>query len=204
MDEKDLEFTSIRVGLLGDGIVGKTSICNTFTGIEFDPDTMATVGTARFEKKIILSNNKEVKLILWDTAGQERFRSAGFRSIRSVQGIALVFDFTNKQSFKNIEVWLDEIRDNLDNPCIVLLGNKIDIDKEKWQVTQEEVNKFAQEKKFNFYPTSAKTGEGINEAFSYIANLIYKKVEGKKTNNIVITNNNNNNNNKKVPKRKCC
>ena len=198
MTEADLEFTSIRVGLLGDGAVGKSSICNTFTGIQFDPDSMSTVGTARFEKKIKLSNDKEVKLILWDTAGQERFRSAGFRSIRSVQGIALVFDFTNKQSFKNIEVWLDEIRDNLDNPCIVLLGNKIDIEKKKWQVTQEEVNKFAQEKKFNFYPTSAKTGEGINEAFTYIANLIYTKFEGKKTNNIVITNN------KKEQKKKCC
>ena len=74
MTEADLEFTSIRVGLLGDGAVGKSSICNTFTGIQFDPDSMATVGTARFEKKIKLSNDKEVKLILWDTAGQERFR----------------------------------------------------------------------------------------------------------------------------------
>ena len=198
MAEADLEFTSIRVGLLGDGAVGKSSICNTFTGIQFDPDSMATVGTARFEKKIKLSNDKEVKLILWDTAGQERFRSAGFRSIRSVQGIALVFDFTNKQSFKNIEVWLDEIRDNLDNPCLVLLGNKIDFEKEKWQVTQEEIDKFVQEKKFKYYPTSAKTGEGINEAFTYIANLIYTKFEGKKTNNIVITNN------KKEQKKKCC
>ena len=159
---------------------------------------MATVGTARFEKKIKLSNDKEVKLILWDTAGQERFRSAGFRSIRSVQGIALVFDFTNKQSFKNIETWLEEIRDNLDNPCLVLLGNKIDFEKEKWQVTQEEIDKFVQEKKFKYYPTSAKTGEGINEAFTYIANLIYTKFEGKKTNNIVITNN------KKEQKKKCC
>jgi len=198
MTEADLEFTSIRVGLLGDGAVGKSSICNTFTGIQFDPDSMATVGTARFEKKIKLSNDKEVKLILWDTAGQERFRSAGFRSIRSVQGIALVFDFTNKQSFKNIETWLDEIRDNLDNPCLVLLGNKIDFEKEKWQVTQEEIDKFVQEKKFKYYPTSAKTGEGINEAFTYIANLIYTKFEGKKTNNIVITNN------KKEQKKKCC
>ena len=198
MTEADLEFTSIRVGLLGDGAVGKSSICNTFTGIQFDPDSMATVGTARFEKKIKLSNDKEVKLILWDTAGQERFRSAGFRSIRSVQGIALVFDFTNKQSFKNIETWLEEIRDNLDNPCLVLLGNKIDFEKEKWQVTQEEIDKFVQEKKFKYYPTSAKTGEGINEAFTYIANLIYTKFEGKKTNNIVITNN------KKEQKKKCC
>ena len=198
MTEADLEFTSIRVGLLGDGAVGKSSICNTFTGIQFDPDSMSTVGTARFEKKIKLSNDKEVKLILWDTAGQERFRSAGFRSIRSVQGIALVFDFTNKQSFKNIETWLDEIRDNLDNPCLVLLGNKIDFEKEKWQVTQEEIDKFVKEKKFKYYPTSAKTGEGINEAFTYIANLIYTKFEGKKTNNIVITNN------KKEQKKKCC
>ena len=196
--EEDIEVTSIKIGLLGDGSVGKTSICNTFTGIEFDNDTMTTVGTAKFEKKITLSNKKVIKLVLWDTAGQERFRSAGFRTIRSVQGIALVFDVINRKSFDNIEKWLNEIKDNFDRPCLVLLGNKIDIDEDKWKVSQEEIDKFVQEKKITYYPTSAKTNQGINEAFTDMANLIYKKFEGKKKDNIVITKI------EKKQKKKCC
>ena len=196
--EEDIEVTSIKIGLLGDGSVGKTSICNTFTGIEFDNDTMTTVGTAKFEKKITLSNKKVIKLVLWDTAGQERFRSAGFRTIRSVQGIALVFDVINRKSFDNIEKWLNEIKDNFDRPCLVLLGNKIDIDEDKWKVSQEEIDKFVQEKKITYYPTSAKTNQGINEAFTYMANLIYKKFEGTKKDNIVITKI------EKKQKKKCC
>ncbi len=196
--EEDIEVTSIKIGLLGDGSVGKTSICNTFTGIEFDNDTMTTVGTAKFEKKITLSNKKVIKLVLWDTAGQERFRSAGFRTIRSVQGIALVFDVINRASFDNIEKWLNEIKDNFNKPCLVLLGNKIDIDEDKWKVSQEEIDKFVQEKKITYYPTSAKTNQGINEAFTDMANLIYKKFEGKKKDNIVITKI------EKKQKKKCC
>ena len=196
--EEDIEVTSIKIGLLGDGSVGKTSICNTFTGIEFDNDTMTTVGTAKFEKKITLSNKKIIKLVLWDTAGQERFRSAGFRTIRSVQGIALVFDVINRASFDNIEKWLNEIKDNFNKPCLVLLGNKIDIDEDKWKVSQEEIDKFVQEKKITYYPTSAKTNQGINEAFTDMANLIYKKIEGKKKDNIVITKI------EKKQKKKCC
>ncbi len=196
--EEDIEVTSIKIGLLGDGSVGKTSICNTFTDIEFSDDTMTTVGTAKFEKKITLSNKKVIKLVLWDTAGQERFRSAGFRTIRSVQGIALVFDVINRASFDNIEKWLNEIKDNFNNPCLVLLGNKIDIDEDKWKVSQEEIDKFVQEKKITYYPTSAKTNQGINEAFTDMANLIYKKFEGKKKDNIVITKI------EKKQKKKCC
>ena len=196
--EEDIEVTSIKIGLLGDGSVGKTSICNTFTDIEFSDDTMTTVGTAKFEKKITLSNKKVIKLVLWDTAGQERFRSAGFRTIRSVQGIALVFDVINRKSFDNIEKWLNEIKDNFDRPCLVLLGNKIDIDEDKWKVSQEEIDKFVQEKKITYYPTSAKTNQGINEAFTDMANLIYKKFEGKKKDNIVITKI------EKKQKKKCC
>ncbi len=198
MAEEDIERTSIKIGLLGDGSVGKTSICHTFTGIEFGDDTMTTVGTAKFEKKITLSNQKEIKLVLWDTAGQERFRSAGFKAIRSVQGIALVFDVINKKSFDNIETWLSEIKDNFDKPCLVLLGNKIDMEENKWNVTQEEIDKFVKEKKITYYPTSAKTNQGINEAFTYMANLIYKKFEGKKKDSIVITDI------KKKPTKKCC
>ena len=146
--EKKIEIKAIRIGLLGDSKVGKSAICHSFMNLEFDfGSNLTTIGSDRFETKIQLKNKKEIKLILWDTAGQERFRSAAFKTIKSVHGIALVFDVTSKESFSNISLWLDDIKDNFDNPCIVLFGNKIDIEKEKWEVTPEEIKKLVEEKK---------------------------------------------------------
>ena len=163
--EKKIEIKAIRIGLLGDSKVGKSAICHSFMNLEFDfGSNLTTIGSDRFETKIQLKNKKEIKLILWDTAGQERFRSAAFKTIKSVHGIALVFDVTSKESFSNISLWLDDIKDNFDNPCIVLFGNKIDIEKEKWEVTPEEIKKLVEEKKLTYFETSAKEKLGINES----------------------------------------
>ena len=175
--EKKIEIKAIRIGLLGDSKVGKSAICHSFMNLEFDfGSNLTTIGSDRFETKIQLKNKKEIKLILWDTAGQERFRSAAFKTIKSVHGIALVFDVTSKESFSNISLWLDDIKDNFDNPCIVLFGNKIDIEKEKWEVTPEEIKKLVEEKKLTYFETSAKEKLGINEGFNHVANEAYVKL----------------------------
>ena len=178
--EKKIEIKAIRIGLLGDSKVGKSAICHSFMNLEFDfGSNVTTIGSDRFETKIQLKNKKEIKLILWDTAGQERFRSAAFKTIKSVHGIALVFDVTSKESFSNISLWLDDIKDNFDNPCIVLFGNKIDIEKDKWEVTPEEIKKLVEEKKLTYFETSAKEKLGINEGFNHVANEAYVKLGGK-------------------------
>ena len=84
--------------------------------------------------------------------------------------------------------------DNLDNPCIVLFGNKADLPKEKWQVTSEEAQKYAEVNGLVYFETSAKTNVGIKEGFAYIANQAYKRAEQKLKKDI----NNNNDNNKNI------
>ena len=106
MTNSFIELSAIKLGLLGDSSVGKTSICLTYTGIEFKQDILSTIGADKFEKKITLKNGKTIKLILWDTAGQERFRSAAFKAIRAVNAIVLVFDVTCINTFQNIDKWL--------------------------------------------------------------------------------------------------
>ena len=69
--------------------------------------------------------------------GVKRFYASVYKAINSVQGIALAFDVTSKKYFDDINIWLDQIKKNLSNPTLILLGNKIDISKDKWQVTQE-------------------------------------------------------------------
>ena len=124
-----------------------------------------------------MKNGEEIKLVLWDTSGQERFRSVAFTTIRSAQGVVLVFDLTCRISFGNINVWLKQIKENLNNPCIVLFGNKNDRPKEKWQVTIEEAEEFAKKINLKFFETSANTKFGINEGLSYIINETYDKME---------------------------
>ena len=180
MEKSNIELNAIKISILGDSCVGKTAICNTFSGIEFQLDGQATIGSDKFEKKIKLENSKEIKLIFWDTPGAERFRSCAFKCIKSVQGIILVFDLTRKESFNNINLWLEDIKENLSNPILILLGNKIDIEKEKWQVTQEEINNLIKKTNIKYYAASAYTNEGINESFNYLANTIYNKIIIKK------------------------
>ena len=197
MAENNIELKSIKVGLLGDGHVGKSAICNAFIGLEFVNEAVATIGFEKFEKKILMDDGKEIKLVLLDTAGQERFRSAAFKTIRSVHGIALVFDICDRKTFDNVNLWLNEIKDNLDNPCLILLGNKIDLPEDQWKVKQEEIDELCKQKKLEYFPTSAKNNEGINEAFTYISKTIYKKVEIKKQDAINIGD-------KKPEKKKKC
>ena len=176
MSENNIEATVIKIGLLGDGKVGKSAICNRFLGLEFNIDTMTTIGSEKFEKKINLKNGKEIRLILWDTAGQERFRSAALRTIKFVQGIVLVFDVSDKKSFENINMWLEEINDNFENPCLVLFGNKIDKPKKEWEITPEEIKEFAKQKKMAFFETSAKENIGLDKGLTHIANEAYEKL----------------------------
>ena len=177
MANANIETKAVKVALLGDTEVGKTAICHSFLGVEFILGGTTTVGVDILDKKIKLKNSKEIKLIVWDTAGQERFRSAAFKTIKSVQGIALVFDVTSRKTFDNVNLWLEEIKEHFDNPCLVLLGNKVDIEKEKWEVTKEEIEQFAKKKNMAYFETSAKTSKGINESFVHLANIAYDKIE---------------------------
>jgi small GTP-binding protein len=177
MENANIATKAVKVALLGDTEVGKTAICHSFLGVEFILGGTTTVGVDRLDKKIKLKNSKEIKLIVWDTAGQERFRSAAFKTIKSVQGIALVFDVTSRKTFDNVNLWLEEIKEHFDNPCLVLLGNKVDIEKEKWEVTKEEIEQFAKKKNMAYFETSAKTSKGINESFVHLANIAYDKIE---------------------------
>ena len=189
MTDKKIALKAIKVGLLGDTCVGKTAICNSLVNIEFKGDNISTIGSDKVETKIKLKNGKDIKLILWDTAGQERFRSAALNTLKVVQGIAVVFDVTNKDTFKSISMWLEKIKENFNNPCLILLGNKVDLPINNWQVTVEEVKSFAQENHLTYFETSAKTKKGIKEGFAHIVNEIYDKLAGTINNNNIIINN---------------
>ena len=182
MSEGKIKRNAIKVAMLGDSMVGKTAICNTFMNIEFNDSNLSTIGVEKLESQITLKNGEEIKLILWDTAGQERFRSIALKSIKTAQGVVIVFDLTKKITFDNVVNWLKQIDENLNNVSLVLFGNKCDIEKEKWEVTKEEVLQFAKIKNLPYFETSAKTNTNIKEGFENVVNAAYEKLEGNKTN----------------------
>ena len=166
----------VKIGLLGDEKVGKTSICHSFVNLNLPEDYITTIGYEKFEKKELLNNGKEVRLIIWDSGGQERFRSSIISTLRHVEEIIIVFDVTNRKSFDDIENWLEIIKEEFNNPIIILFGNKVDVKKEEWKVTEEEINLFCTKKKLKYFGTSAKNNNGIKEGFSYLANIIFERV----------------------------
>ena len=125
--------------------------------------------------KFIVNNGEEIKLIIYDTSGQERYRTISLSTTKICLGLILVFDVSNKSTFKNLELWLKDIKENTKDDLIILLGNKVDLPKELWEVTTDEAKAFAEKHQLIYFETSAKTKQGINEAFSYVANEAYRK-----------------------------
>jgi small GTP-binding protein len=160
-----------KVVLVGDAEVGKTSLTTRFAYGTFTDGYISTLGVDFIVKSLPI-NNYIVKLQAWDTAGQERY--AGVRPIyyRGAKGALLVFDITMRQSFVNVEKWLDQIRkfSGADVP-IILVGNKIDLVDSR-VVTTDELQMFAAQKGMPFFETSAKTDYAVNDVFQKLAELI--------------------------------
>ncbi|KAM3142363.1 hypothetical protein pb186bvf_005520 [Paramecium bursaria] len=156
--------------------VGKSCLLLQFTDSKFRNEHDATIGV-EFGSKNLKINEKQIKLQIWDTAGQESFKSITRSYYRGSIGGILVFDVTNRQSFENLQKWHQEI---LGYACdkieLVIVGNKIDID-DRREVTYEEASRYAKRNNFEYFETSAKTGENVDQVFESMARKILSKVE---------------------------
>ncbi|KAI6183376.1 hypothetical protein M3Y97_00482700 [Aphelenchoides bicaudatus] len=163
----------LKVIILGDTGVGKTSLMNQYVNNRFSTQYKATIG-ADFLTKDITIDNKMVTIQIWDTAGQERFQSLGVAFYRGADCCVLTYDITNSNSFKSLETWRDEFlvqaspRDPENFP-FVLLGNKID-NEAKRAVSTRRAEAWCQMKNnVPYFEVSAKDGVNIDEAFQAIA-----------------------------------
>ena len=113
----------LKIILIGDSAVGKTSLLLKFTDETFSEQAIATIGVEYKEKEITL-NNRKIILQIWDTSGQERFHSLTQNFYRGSDGILFVFDVTNKESFDNLKFWLNDAKVDAKK---IIIGNKIDL-----------------------------------------------------------------------------
>lgn len=169
----------LKVIVLGDSGVGKTSILNRFVKQEFSQSYRATVG-ADFLFKEFSVDNKEISLQLWDTAGQERFQSLGNAFYRGTDCCLLVFDLTNTESFENIVAWKKEFLERSGNENsnfpIILVGNKCDLISDR-KISNAKAREWADEDKLIYEEVSAKENIRIEEAFVQATKLCMSREE---------------------------
>ncbi|OBZ91831.1 putative Ras-related protein Rab7 [Choanephora cucurbitarum] len=164
----------LKVIILGDSGVGKTSLMNQYVNKKFSGQYKATIG-ADFLTKEVMVDDKLVTMQIWDTAGQERFQSLGVAFYRGADCCVLVYDVNNNKSYESLGQWHDEFlvqaspRDP-DNFPFVVLGNKIDVDESKRMVSQKRAMTFCQAKgNIPYFETSAKDAINVEQAFQTIA-----------------------------------
>ena len=114
----------LKIILIGDSSVGKTSLLLTYSGGNFEDNYISTIGVD-YKEKLIVVNNYKVKLKIMDTCGQERFKSLNKNFYSSSDGIIFVFDVTKESSFKSIDNWLNESENYRGKSKKILVGNKI-------------------------------------------------------------------------------
>lgn len=173
-ESKNYDFLR-KILLLGEGGVGKTSIINRYIHMTFSDQYFMTIG-AQFAVSIIHVKkfDKRVKLSIWDLAGEQRFNFVQASYFKGLKGTFVVFDVTNRRSFKMIPNWLNAINTNTGgDPVIFLIGNKIDLNDRV--VSREEAEEFAKQHNLEYYETSAKEGIGINEIFETMALRLVEK-----------------------------
>jgi small GTP-binding protein len=196
-DSKNEEI--IKIMILGNYSVGKTSFLIRFTKNKFDETYLATIGID-YIYRIINIENKLYKLMFYDTAGEEKYKSIPKNHIKNVQGIILMYDITNKKSFDSIIDWISDVKEiKGENFPMILVGNKIDLNESR-EVTEEMGYELAEKNQIEFFETSNKDGTNIQEAG---LEIVYKILSETKVNNSRIerigTANTNN-----CTSRKCC
>ena len=159
----------LKVLLIGDAGVGKSSLLLRYTEDKFDEALGSTIGVD-FKVKTVEADGKRVKLTLWDTAGQERFRTLTSSYYRGAQGVVLVYDVTRRATFDDLQRWLEEVDAYApgggEEVVKLLVGNKIDL--EDRQVTEQEATDFARQQAMMYLECSARTRVGIRQAFEEV------------------------------------
>ncbi|XP_052190638.1 ras-related protein Rab7-like [Diospyros lotus] len=165
----------LKVIVLGDSGVGKTSLMNRYVYKRFTQHYKATIG-ADFTTKELDIDGKSVTLQIWDTAGQERFHSLGAAFYRGADCCVLVYDVNVLKTFETLQIWHHEflLQTNPSDPDsfpFVLLGNKLDVDGGKSRVVFEKTARewCGSRGDMPYFETSAKEDYNVDDAFLCIA-----------------------------------
>ena len=167
-----------KILLIGNSNVGKSSLFLRFVDEIWKENFVPTIGVD-FKIKSIKIDNKTIKLQIWDTAGQERFKSILSSYYKGANGILLLYDITNINSFKSLSNWLIDIEKNSSkNVKKILIGNKCDLN-ELRKIPINKGKEFADTYNMKFIETSAKNNVNINECFNILGKELINNLDSK-------------------------
>lgn len=209
MTSSDKDNMVAKILTIGESGVGKTCILLRYTDNKFIKHHLTTIGID-YKTKDVNINGKSIKLKIWDTAGQERFRNITQQYYKGADGIVLVFDLTDRNSFEKIREWMKQIQSytQRESIAIVLLGNKCDA--ENKAVSAKEATDIAAEYNMKFFETSAMNNINIEDSFKQLSTEIMKIKESKNAGNDATPQNQSqqlkpvDKNEKKEKKKGCC
>ena len=160
--------------IIGDSCVGKTSLLTRYTTGTFKEEYIATVGIDYYTKNETI-NDKIISIKLWDTVGQERYKALTQNFFKNAEGVMVVYDITKVDSFDNLKFWINSIKQNMENKNIIIpviiIGNKVDMENLR-EISNENAENYAKENNYKYFETSAKTGEGIDNAVRELVNQV--------------------------------
>jgi len=187
ISDVELNITTypLKLTMIGNTNVGKTSIIKRFISNKYDGKGMSTIAVNCQDKKLKIDPYTELNMQIWDTAGQERFRAIARGYLRESNGIFIVFDLSDQSSFDDLSLWMEEISnsDIDDKICVkMLIGNKFDC--ENKEVDETTAKNFAEENNMKYLNVSAKDGVNIISMFEIMGNACVNALKEKEKNDI--------------------
>ena len=163
-----------KIILIGDTATGKTNILSKYVNNKFEEDSKATIGVELSTKSFTI-NNDTINAQFWDTAGQERYKSITKAYFKGALGALVVYDITKKDTFENVDKWINDLKVSADEKIsILLIGNKNDLENKR-EVSKENGEMKGKEYGIAFMETSALNGNNIELAFKTLVEQVYNK-----------------------------
>ena len=163
------ETKEVKIIILGETGVGKTSLINRYVNNEFNIDSEVTLGSSS-SVKVVKRLNINYRLSIWDTSGEEKYHSVTNLFIKGSNIVILIYSIDSRDSFEHLNIWYSAMKDNLDkkNYILAIVGSKSDL-KNMAVVSEEEGRKFAMDKKALFKLVSAKDDPySVNKLFDLL------------------------------------
>ncbi|KAA0147727.1 hypothetical protein FNF27_08349 [Cafeteria roenbergensis] len=181
MAASDVDAAEVKLVMLGDTGVGKSSVAAQFVRGSFDTMQAATIGAAYLSKPFVLRGQRPIKFQIWDTAGQEKYESLAPMYYRKAGAAIVMYDLTLASSFERLRDWVRELGENGPQDIVVAcVGNKLDLtgDGSAREVREDVARDFARSEGALYFEASARTGEGVTEIFEALAEEVTRRRPG--------------------------